>query len=202
MAVDRAEAGIWLAIAAAGLLPPGQIPEAAEARKLLAGESDGLPRVLEMRYRHAVEGGDGFEMAPGYENFQVVGEGRVVGRDARGDVQVGESGRILMPLYQEQGEDGFFLIREFQPAWLWVSTLLRKLRVGRFAHWLPGVRRDPWLADTLLVNTRVARWYALQVLHLLGFKKQEETTEELVMRRRQYDEYCFVRQAPTPEHLK
>jgi len=202
MAVDRAEAGIWLAIAAAGLLPPGQIPEAAEARKLLAGESDGLPRALEMRYRHAVEGGDGFEMAAGYENFQVVGEGRVVGRDARGDVQVGESGRILMPLYQEQGEDGFFLIREFQPVWLWVSTVLRKLRVGRFAHWLPGVRRDPWLPDTLLVNTQVARWYALQVLHLLGFKKQEETPEELVMRRRQYDEYCFVGQGPTPEHLK
>jgi len=202
MAVDRAEAGIWLAISAAGLLPDGQIPEVAEARKLLARESDGLPRALEMRYRHDIQPGDGFEMAPGYENFQIVGEGRAVGRDARGDVRVGESGRILMPLYQEQGEDGFFLIREFQPVWLWVSTLLRKLHVDRFAHWLPGVRRDPWLPDTVLVNRGIARWYALQVLHLLGFKKLEETPEELVMRRRQYDEYCFVRQGPTPEHLK
>ena len=141
-------------------------------------------------------------MDPDWENFRPVEEGQTVARDESGEIRVAESGRILMPLYQEQGEDGFFLIREFRPVWLWVSTVFRKMHLDRFAHWLPGVQRDPWVPDTVLVDTGIARWYALQVLHLLGFKRQEQTASQLVMRRRAYDEYCFVRQGPTPEHLK
>jgi succinylglutamate desuccinylase len=202
LSVDRAEAGIWLAVAAAGLLPEHLLPEARAAHALLARESKGLPKALEMRYRHDIEPEDRFEMAEGWRNFQRVEEGSVLGSDATGAVRAVESGRILMPLYQEQGEDGFFLIREFRPMWLQVSTLLRTLRLDRFVHWLPGVRHDSWTPDSVLVDTRVARWYAPQVLHLLGYKKQGRTGAHLVMRRRQYDEYRFVRQGPTPEHVK
>ncbi|MCZ6618859.1 MAG: hypothetical protein O7E57_12075, partial [Gammaproteobacteria bacterium] len=40
----------------------------------------------------------------------------------------------------------------------------------RVAGWLPGVRRDPDHPDTLHVNRRVARLFALQFFHLLGFR--------------------------------
>lgn len=200
-AADRAEAGSWLAIAAAGLLPEGGLPEAGRSRKLLAGESRRLPRVLEMRYRHDIGPLDGFHMDPGYENFQPVRAGQVVARDARGPVRVAMDGRILMPLYQAQGEDGFFLIREFNPLWLRASTILRRLRVDRIAHWLPGVRRDPSLPDALVVDKRVARWGALQLFHLLGFRKLEDAGRRLVMRRRSYDEFRFVHRPPPPEPL-
>ena len=113
--MDRAEAAIWIAIVSAGLLPERLVPEATEARKLLARDSMSVPRALEMRYKRDVEPGDGFVMTPGYRNFQRVHEGDVVARDAAGEVVLRESGRMLMPLYQEQGEDGFCLVREFLP---------------------------------------------------------------------------------------
>ena len=48
-AIDRAEAAIWIALVSAGLLPERLVPEATEARKLLARDSQHLPRALEMR---------------------------------------------------------------------------------------------------------------------------------------------------------
>jgi len=201
-AADRAEAGSWLAIASAGLLPEGRLPEADRGRKLLERESRRLPRVMEMRYRHDIGTLDGFRMDPGYENFQPVVAGQAVARDARGPVRVGMDARILMPLYQAQGEDGFFLIREFHPLWLRASTILRRLRVDRVAHWLPGVARDPSLPDEMVVDKRVARWGALQLFHLLGFRRLEDAGTRLVMRRRPYDEFRSVGRPPPPESLR
>ncbi len=181
---DRAAAAIWVFVAAAGLVPHADMPQAAEGWKLLNGETRRLPRVLEMRYRHPVDMVDGFTMSPGYLNFQKVEEGEVVARDVRGVVRVPEASRILMPLYQVQGEDGFFLVREFRPFWLWMSGALRTLRVDRVAHLLPGVARDPNDPHAVVVDRRVARWYALQLFHLLGFRKLEDEGGLLVLRRR------------------
>lgn len=183
-AVERAEAGLWIAVAASGLVPPARLPEASEGWKRLHRECRPLPRALEMRYRHPVEPDDGFVMRPGYLNFQPVEEGEIVAEDRTGPVRVTERARILMPLYQVQGEDGFFLVREFRPFWLWVSSALRRLRVDRVAHWLPGVHRDPADPDARVVDKRVARWFALQLFHLLGFRKVEDAGHRLVVRRR------------------
>ncbi len=199
--VDRAEAGIWLCLAAAGLMPESRLPMLPLCRKVLQREVVGLPRALEMRYRHNVEAADGFTMKPGYRNFQHVTQGESIGFDVRGDVAVGEASRILMPLYQEQGEDGFFLVREFGSFWLRVSYVLRRLGVERWAHWLPGISRDAQDANTIVVDKHVARRFAKQFFHLLGFREVEESGEDLVMRRRRFDEARFITRGPTPEHL-
>jgi succinylglutamate desuccinylase len=182
-AVDRAEAAIWLTLAAAGLAPEPALPELAASRKLLSRSGRGLPRVLEMRYRHGVEVADGFRMQPGYLNFQRVARGEVVAHDRSGPVPVHESARILMPLYQVQGEDGFFVVREFRPVWLHLSYGLRRMRADRVVHWLPGVSRHPERAGALVVNRRLARWFALQLLHLLGYRRHEEDGARLVVLR-------------------
>lgn len=201
-AVDRAEAGIWLSAAAIGLLPEEALPEAGEGRKLLRRDVQGVPRVLEMRYRHAIGPEDGFRMDPGYRNFQPVHSGQAIARDVRGEVRVPERGRVLMPLYQAQGEDGFFLIREVTPVWLWVSHALRVLRLDRVAPLLPGVYADTAMPDVVRVNKRVARWYALQLFHLLGFRKEEDAGDVLVLRRRRWDDARYVRRGPHPEPLE
>ncbi len=112
-------------------------------------------------------------------------KGQTVAKDREGEVSSPEAGRLLLPLYQAEGEDGFFLVREFHPFWLTISRFLRRWGVGRFLHWLPGVREDPSASRHLIVDKRVARWYTLEVLHLLGFrKKAEEDGRLLVMRQR------------------
>jgi succinylglutamate desuccinylase len=201
-AVARAEAGIWISLATTRLLPEGRLPKLAEGWKALRKRTQDLPRALEMRYRHDITPGDGFRMKTGYENFQGVTEGEVLALDGTGDVRVTETSRVLMPLYQEQGEDGFFLVREFSPFWLRVSYMMRCARLERLAHWLPGVRRDPTEPDTLHVDKHVARWFAKQLFHLLGFREIEDVGAHLAMRRRRYDEARFIARGPTPEHLE
>ena len=180
----RAEWAIWIAVRAAGLLAPDDVPEAQRGYDALAAESQSLPRVLEMQYRHQVDAADGYRTLPGLANFQVVTQGDVLAEDRRGEVRSPRSGRILMPLYQEQGEDGFFIVREFSRIWLWVSRSLRRLGVARIVHWLPGVYRDPSLPGALVANRTVARWFALELFHLLGYRRHLEEQNRLVVVRR------------------
>lgn len=183
-AVSRAEAAIWLTLSATGVVREAKAPRVAEARKELAREGRKHPRVVEMRHRHPVVPEDGYLMEPGFLNFQSVRKGQVLGRDRSGQIRAPERGRILMPLYQEQGEDGYFIVREFRPFWLHVSRLIRQIGLGRWVHWLPGIHMNPSRPEVLVVNRRVARWYALQVLHLLGYRRQKVVGDKLVVLRR------------------
>ena len=187
-AVDRAEAAVWLALEAAGCLARGARPEVAAARRRLAAERRSLPRVVEVRYRHPVTPGDGFRMAPGYVTFSRVRAGQALAVDHDGPVTTPQDGLLLMPLYQRQGDDGFFLVRQVAPAWLGLSSRLRRLRLERALHLLPGVRRHPQLAGSFLVDRRVARFLALDLFHLLGFRRRGPATGRwLVMTRREHD---------------
>lgn len=188
LAVDRAEAAIWIMLTATGILPEAAVPELPPARKLLAREGREGPRVLEMRYRHPLSPGDGFRMQPDYHNFQRVQLGEVLAHDRDGPIRAPESGRILMPLYQVQGDDGFFVVREFRPFWLNVSQAMRRLGLARVVHWLPGIRRHPSRPGALVVDRRVARWYALQILHLLGYRRHEDDGDWLVVLRQRVSE--------------
>jgi hypothetical protein len=49
---------------------------------------------------------------------------------------------------------------------------------------MPGIRRDPNDRDTLLVNQNVARWFVVEVFHLLGFRKATKRSGQLAFRRR------------------
>ena len=108
----RAASAVWLAIRAAGLLRDADVPEARRGYEALECAYRRLPRVLEMTYRHPVEEEDRYMTRPGFRNFQQVRAGDVIADDRNGEVVAPKSGRLLMPLYQEQGEDGFFVVRD------------------------------------------------------------------------------------------
>ena len=108
----RAVSAAWLAIRAAGLLSDRDAPEARSGYRKLEKAYRRLPRVLDLRYRHPVEEGDRYTTRPGFRNFQPVRAGDVIGDDRKGEVMAPKGGRILMPLYQELGEDGFFVVRD------------------------------------------------------------------------------------------
>ncbi len=78
---------------------------------LLIEYSRNLPKVLELIMCHEIEPGDDFHMMPNYENFQKVKRGELLAHDRHGPIYAQADGRLLMPLYQQQGDDGFFLIR-------------------------------------------------------------------------------------------
>ena len=139
--VDRAEAAIWLALEAAGVLEPGVRPEPAQGRKILAEASAGLPSVVEVRYRQPVEDDDDFAMKPGFESFQRVVAGQELAFLDGEVLTAGEPGRILMPLYQEQGR-GRLLHRASRAAAL-VARLGRAASAPPRARGALAARRDP-----------------------------------------------------------
>jgi len=184
--VDRAEALLWCALRHAGMLPPDAADVSVYAN-LLREQSRGVPPVIEVRYRHAISERDEFEMLPGFDNFTRVEEGQVVARDRNGLIRSRESGLMLLPLYQGKGEDGFFIARPVHVFWLSLSALLRRLRIGVFLTWLPGVHRSGHRGLGLTVDTRVARWFPLEIFHLFGYRKRRQNGNTLVVTRRAFD---------------
>ena len=168
--VEAHENAMWILLEALGLLEAGSTPGSVERRGRLARHTEGLPRVLDVRYRHAVSEEDGFRMHSGFTNFDRIKAGEELGVDRAGPVRAVRAGRILLPLYQRQGADGFFIVRRLAPAWLVVSRFLRLMGADRLATWLPGVRAHPERSDAVLVARRARNRVVVGLLHLLGFK--------------------------------
>lgn len=80
--------------------------------QLLLDYAKNLPNVTELVYTYSIQQGEGFEMLPGFRNFQRVEKGQLLAKNKTGEIRAIESGLILMPLYQKQGSDGFFIIKE------------------------------------------------------------------------------------------
>lgn len=184
--VENHEAVIWIALVAAGILRRENTPEFARSIATLKKESGGS-RIVEVRHRHAITAEDEFKMEADFVNFQKVRRGQILARNVIGPIRAIESGMVLLPLYQELGDDGFFLARTVKPFWLNLSAFLRRLKVGDYVHLLPGVTRQAPDGGSLVVNTRIARVLPLQVFHLLGFRKLRWARNVLVVSRRRYD---------------
>jgi succinylglutamate desuccinylase len=184
--VENHTALIWLALFDAGILGE-ELPEIPASRARLRRARGQKPHLLEVRYRHSIDPEDRFRMEPGFSNFDKVEAGRLLARDAQGDVRSRWSGWMLMPLYQGLGNDGFFLASEVRPFWLFVSMLLRRARLAIMLQLLPGVSRHRARADSLVVDTRIARWFPLEVFHLFGFRKLRWNGPILIVSRRPYD---------------
>jgi len=108
--VDRALSALVNTMRSIGSVHPRDVED--HHNETLQNEARDLPQLVRFRYAHAITPSDRFTMRPGYVNFSPVVEGEILGQDVRGDVASPLTGLILMPLYQAQGEDGFFLVEE------------------------------------------------------------------------------------------
>ena len=55
--------------------------------------------------------------------------------------------------------------------------------------------------DEVIVDKRVARFFARQLFHLLGYRQLEDAGKTLIMRRRRFDEARYLRRPPKPTSL-
>lgn len=179
-AVQNHTAAIWSVLTTSGCLRPQDAPKKTQAEQPICP-------VVEIRYHHLIQAGDDFAMEPGFTNFQPVRRGQLLAHDRHGQIRAQESGQILMPLYQGQGADGFFLVRTVRRFWLRLAVWLRYLRLERLLPLLPGVRRHPDQAATLIVEPRIARWFVMEIFHLLGFRKKRHHAGKLLVSRRWHE---------------
>ena len=185
--VDHHESAIWLTLVTLGLLRAGEVADLGRHRDRLKRAGAGLPGFVEIRHRHGLLRGEAFEMEPGFTNFEPVEAGRLLATSDRAGgtaVRAPFTGLLLMPRYQGQGDDGFFLAAEVRRAWLRLSALLRRMGADRILRLLPGVRSSGERAGELVVNRRIARWLTVEVFHLLGYRRCRPDGSDLVFRRR------------------
>lgn len=117
--IDHHESAVWMILVHAGVVREKDVPEYAHMRERLLHGAAGLPHELEIGYCHRLEPEEEFRMLPGYSNFEAVVEGQLLARsgpELAREVRAPWTGTLLMPRYQGQGLDGFFLGRHAQRA--------------------------------------------------------------------------------------
>jgi hypothetical protein len=113
--VVRHTAAIRIALVECGLLAPSSLGPLNLSRRLLENAREDLPHEIEIVSRYAITPEDDFRMEPGFSNIHPVRAGTLLARDRHGDIRAPEDGLVVMPLYQGQGDDGFFMGRAVAP---------------------------------------------------------------------------------------
>ncbi|MGB4960113.1 MAG: succinylglutamate desuccinylase/aspartoacylase family protein [Saprospiraceae bacterium] len=108
--IDRCVAAIINFIRAIGVIDPQEVENHHDY--ILKEYIKKLPEVVEVVYKFKIEDNKLWQMKPGYKNFQKVKRNELLARYDGNDVLCPMDGRILMPLYQSQGEEGFFIVRD------------------------------------------------------------------------------------------
>lgn len=106
------EAAVYVALNYLKFLDKKNVIKFNSYRKRLKEKSLNLPTHYELSYIHRIENGDIFKMNPGYVNFQTIKKNEILAYENGKPVFSAYNGRMLMPLYQKQGTNGFYIIHE------------------------------------------------------------------------------------------
>jgi len=117
--VDHHESAVWITLAGAGVVAESDVPGGvASHRDRLAAAASGLPSAIEIGFVHRLQPDEEFTMLPGFQNFQPVTQGELLAHAGPGlatEVRAPWTGLLIMPRYQGQGLDGYFLGRPASP---------------------------------------------------------------------------------------
>ena len=109
---ENHEGVIWLALKEACDLDLEKISTYPECVTRFSEKNAPDQKTFEIIHRHGLKEDDVFEMQPGYENFQKIEKGELLAKQNGKEVRSEWNARIFMPLYQAQGNDGFFVVEE------------------------------------------------------------------------------------------
>lgn len=133
---------------------------------------------FEIIYRHHIKRGEDFKMNKGFINFEKINKNQILAQSNNKSIKAVSAGSIFMPLYQDLGEDGFFILNKISKFWMQCSIIARKLKINNFLRLIPGVHKDKENNYTLIVNPKVAKYLTKEIFHLFGYRKQIFTDEK------------------------
>lgn len=112
ISVDNQEAVIWLALRHAGCIDEAQAqPYLDRARATLKQQGTQQQEVYQLLSAHRIRDDEAFRMEPGFRNLQMVRKGERLATSDGEPVVAPVDAYLLMPLYQPQGNFGFFLVQ-------------------------------------------------------------------------------------------
>jgi len=103
---------IHLLLVGSGIMNQVDLEDYEEVVNDLYHDCRSMQYIFEIMFRYGIKKEENYVMRPGYKNFMKIEQGEVMGHNERGEIVSPLPGRIFMPLYQELGDDGFFIIDE------------------------------------------------------------------------------------------
>ena len=169
--VVNCEYFVWKSLVHSGCIDREQVADFDKYRKHFASLCCSH-QFFEITYRYALSNGEDFEMRPDFENFESIHRDQLLAFSGGREIRSEQKGRIFMPLYQKQGEDGFFILKRISRMWLELSKVARTWKINHFLRLIPGVKQDPENEFILLVDPKIARFMAKDIFHLFGYRQQ------------------------------
>ena len=169
--ITNCEAFVWLSLVISGCVDKKDVVNYQQYKELLSKNSIKKP-FYEIDYRYQITDNENFIMKKGFLNFDLITKHEVLARNDGKEIKAPISGHIFMPLYQQQGDDGFFIITKISKLWLWLSVIVRKLKLHHLLRLLPGIQKDKYNDYILIVNPKTATFMAVEIFHLFGYRKQ------------------------------
>lgn len=164
---------LYLALAYTRVLNKENISNLSEHYNKLLLASNNQSEIYEVVHLHKILRNEVFKMKNGFTSFQPIKKGLLLATCNGKDIKAEQKGILFMPLYQEIGEDGFFIIRKVKPFFLRFSAVLRKTKADNLLVLFPGINWEDKRKNVLKVNLKIARFFAKQIFHLFGFRSKQ-----------------------------
>lgn len=113
LSVDVHEALVWLVLFTSGAIKKKDISNYDALMTLLSGINQNPHQVFKIIHREPNNNGS-FKMLPGFVNFQLIREGQPLATYNNNGINCQKDGHIFMPLYQNQGLDGYFIVEKIK----------------------------------------------------------------------------------------
>lgn len=169
--VKKSEAFIWSALVNSKCILRNSFSDYDKYENMLS-EINFKNVYFEIVFKYTLTENESFRMHKGFNNFESISKDQGLAVSDGRDLTASIDGIIFMPLYQELGDDGYFILNKISNFWLYASILARRVKINHFLRLIPGVRMDPNSRYGLIVNPKIARFLAKDIFHLLGYRKQ------------------------------
>jgi succinylglutamate desuccinylase len=180
-AITCAIAFIYLVLGFTELVDRKKIENFEVYYNLLKMESLANTNVFEIVYLHTISEGERFKMMPNLNSFQNIKKGTLLAKSNDTDLFAERDSVLFMPLYQEIGTDGYFIIRKIKPIFLKLSNFLRRIKADALLILLPGISWHTPEKYALKVNLKIARFLAKPLFHLLGYRNRKIDKTHLII---------------------
>ena len=111
ISVDNQEAVIWLALRHAGCINESQAQPYLDRARATLQQQGTQQEVYRLLSAYHIRDDEAFRMEPGFRNLQLVRQGERLATSDGEPVVAPQDAYLLMPLYQPQGNFGFFLVQ-------------------------------------------------------------------------------------------
>jgi succinylglutamate desuccinylase len=184
-AIEDCVAFIHLTLLFAGCTNHGDFPEQSIYFDQLKKASHGTVDIFEVVNLYRITDEDNFQMQPEFSSFQEIPKGSFLATNNDKKVFSPRNGRLFMPLYQKQGKEGFFIIREIKPIYLKLSSILRKSKLDGLLAFLPGIHWEDRHKKTLVADLHIVKFLAKPIFHLLGYRNRQLSSDKIRLHNRE-----------------